>query len=138
MFFVHVSGQSIIRQTLQIAGSTQTYPGRVIIQSSIGQSSPTTNHQGFIQSRRKIPKDNMLGLRLFPNPGFGKFQIDFQFETNDAIKIYQNDGQEVYNSSTAKTSLMVIDITNLSAGKYTIVIMRNRDVIALDNLILIK
>mgnify|MGYP006120027613 FL=1 len=66
-------------------------------------------------------EDNFSEINLFPNPTMGKFEISFSDNKNHTALIYDINGKLIYSENSSKN--IVFDISNYSAGTYTVKIM---------------
>jgi hypothetical protein len=71
-------------------------------------------------NQRNISTNDRL-LKVFPNPSHGNINIDFPFEKNDKVCIYNIKGQLVYNE-TLQQNMSEIK-THLSGGLYVLKII---------------
>lgn len=118
------SAQRLQRQTIQVAGASISGGGNTLLQSCIGQSSPTTTFQGFIQSAARKTQSRGVDLKVFPNPTDDVLFIGFNAQVGDEIELYDNRGVKLQEYRLNQIQIVQLDVTSLPAGNYFIKINR--------------
>ena len=110
-------GQSIARSAISAFGSTYQN-GMRTIQQTVGQSSPTTNRQGFIQPNNMVAVSR-ISLKLFPNPTRDEIQL-----INDIrdvrFTIFNAHGLELLSTTSHGGYLTTVSVISWPAGTYYI------------------
>lgn len=136
----NVSGQSIQRSTLSSLGSTSVKEG-VVMQTCVGQPSPTGNRQGFIQPplAKTNFKNAMQSIRVYPLPAIDQVKLDFSFRENDLILVYDLNASIVTQVEVhSNESSIGISLGQHGAGRYSAVVYRDGSSIALGTIVITK
>jgi hypothetical protein len=137
---INLSGQSIQRSTLSAFGSSTAQNG-VVMQTCVGQPSPTNHRQGFIQpplAKTKV-KNAMSNVRVYPVPSQGSVTLEYNFKSDDEIRVYD------MNSSLVFAQTLLSDQSDVNffldhngAGRYSAVVYRDGNGIALGTIVITK
>lgn len=137
---ITLSGQSIQRSTLSAFGSSAAQNG-VVMQTCVGQPSPTTHRQGFIQppmSKTKV-KNAMANLRVYPVPSQGSITLEYNFKSGDEIRVYDMNSSLVFAQTISSDQFDVkLDLDGNGAGRYSSVVYRDGNGIALGTIVITK
>jgi len=139
VYSASAQGQSVARQTIQVAGKSVHSGPNVVMQSSTGQSSPTQNRQGFIQPPYFVQTKGKNILRVYPSPTLGISTVEFDFESSDQLQVIDMNGRLVVSEIIQNTeSKKELDLSGFASGKYIIRILRRGDNEAEGSLLKIK
>lgn len=64
------------------------------------------------------PQKEELHLTIFPNPGSGKFTINFENEEIHGIRVWDINGKEVFDRKEFNERLITLDLSNFGPGYY--------------------
>lgn len=80
---------------------------------------------------------NRLIQNVFPNPAYGKITLNTQITDKADIIVYDTDGRSVKQFANVVPNNLVLDLSELKAGNYTIAIMFSNKILT-KKVILIK
>ena len=134
-----LNAQSISRQTIQVAGKSMVHSSGVVVESSVGQPSPTNDRQGFIQPPFFRQTSSGETLKVYPSPTAGLATIEFSFKGNELVTLTDEQGRLIQSFFIPdEVTTYPIDLTGRSAGKFYLQILRNEKQVASGTLIKIR
>lgn len=135
-----LSAQTIQRSTLSAFGGSTSTNG-VVMQTCVGQPSPTTKRQGFIQPPlAKTQKKNPLqNIRVFPLPSNDVVSLEFSFKEGDLIHVFDMNAALITQHSVSENeNLASFSLGQFGAGRYSAVVYRNGAQIAFGTIVITK
>ena len=134
-------------EALKIAGFTKSYGNGLEDVMIIEIDTVVTNHQFIVDtiydfmplkiddltSWKPSSEENIL---IFPNPASSAVNIDVSNSKANKIMIFSIFGQLVYESSLSNQHMITINLSNLSAGIYSVQFFENSKLIASQKLII--
>lgn len=135
-----LSAQTIQRSTLSAFGGSTSTNG-VVMQTCVGQPSPTTNRQGFIQPPlAKTQKKNPLqNIRVFPLPSNDVVSLEFSFKEGDLIHVFDMNAALIAQHSVRENeNFASFSLGQFGAGRYSAVVYRNGAQIAFGTIVITK
>jgi len=135
-----LSAQSIQRSTISAFGGSTTTNG-VVMQTCVGQPSPTANRQGFIQPPlvKTKQKNALQSIRVYPLPSNDIVSLEFSYLAGDLIHVFDMNAALVaqyevqQNEKTTRFSL-----GQFGAGRYSAVVYRDGNRIAFGTIVITK
>jgi hypothetical protein len=95
----------------------------LIVSDQRGCSASDTIDVSVITDLSNLKGDD--GFLVYPNPGEGAIKLKFNKAhqlANQPVTLYNSMGQVVKSSNWGNTEEIILDVTNLDAGNYTLVV----------------
>jgi hypothetical protein len=140
LFGTVLSAQSIQRSTLSAFGGSTSTNG-VVMQTCVGQPSPTANRQGFIQPPlvKTKQKNALQNIRVYPLPSNDMVSLEFSFKEGDLIHVFDMNAAIIAQYDLQQNeNIATFSLGQFGAGRYSAVVYRSGERIALGTIIITK
>jgi hypothetical protein len=140
LFGTVLSAQSIQRSTLSAFGGSTSTNG-VVMQTCVGQPSPTANRQGFIQPPlvKTKQKNAIQNIRVYPLPSNDMVSLEFSFKEGDLIHVFDMNAAIIAQYDLQQNeNIATFSLGQFGAGRYSAVVYRSGERIALGTIIITK